>query len=280
MKQCAWRKLTTDNWPLTTALKHLLNKWSLLILSVLKPLGIWGVLGFAAVDAAFLGMPLDAIVAGYSYADPKRFLLYSAMGATGSALGSIVIYLIGYKGGEMLLVKRIGQQRFDKITASFERHEFLAIMLPSMLPPPTPFKLFVLSAGVAEMSFTRFLGAIFFGRLLRFSHGFADRHPLRPADPGLCRRHGAQSSAPGHRDHCGRNSDWLVDGAPAQAAQEFAPGCKRLAGLAGNFRARRSDNQVPAPPFGDIHRAVRFFQQLLRRAIQRRHRSGRALAHG
>ena len=150
-------------------MKHLLNKWTVFILAVLKPLGIWGVLGFAAVDAAFLGMPLDAIVAGYSYADPKRFLLYSAMAATGSALGSIVIYLIGYKGGEVLLVKRIGQQRFDKIRASVERHEFLAIMLPSMLPPPTPFKLFVLSAGVAEMSFGRFLMAIFFGRFLRFS---------------------------------------------------------------------------------------------------------------
>jgi membrane protein YqaA with SNARE-associated domain len=150
-------------------LKHLLNKWTVFILAVLKPLGIWGVLGFAAVDAAFLGMPLDAIVAGYSYADPKRFLLYAAMGAAGSALGSIVIYLIGYKGGEVLLVKRIGQQRFDRITASFERHGFLAIMLPSMLPPPTPFKLFVLSAGVAEMSFGHFLMAVFFGRLLRFS---------------------------------------------------------------------------------------------------------------
>jgi membrane protein YqaA with SNARE-associated domain len=150
-------------------LKHLLNKWSLLILGLLKPLGIWGVAGFAAVDAAFLGMPLDAIVAGYSYADPKRFLLYAAMGAAGSTLGSIIIYWIGYKGGEVLLVKRIGQQRFDKIRASFERHEFWAIMLPSMLPPPTPFKLFVLSAGVAEMRFTHFLAAIFFGRLLRFS---------------------------------------------------------------------------------------------------------------
>jgi membrane protein YqaA with SNARE-associated domain len=150
-------------------LKHLLNKWSLLILALLKPLGIWGVLGFAAVDAAFLGMPLDAIVAGYSYADPKRLLLYAAMGAAGSALGSIVIYLIGYKGGEVLLVKRIGEKRFSKIKASFERHEFLAIMLPSMLPPPTPFKLFVLSAGVAEMNFGHFLAAVFFGRLLRFS---------------------------------------------------------------------------------------------------------------
>ena len=150
-------------------MKHLLNKWSLLILAFLKPLGIWGVLGFAAVDAAFLGMPLDAIVAGYSYADPKRFMLYAAMGAAGSAVGSIVIYLIGYKGGEVLLVKRIGQKRFDKIKASFERHEFLAIMLPSMLPPPTPFKLFVLSAGVAEMRFGHFLAAVFFGRLLRFA---------------------------------------------------------------------------------------------------------------
>lgn len=150
-------------------MKHLLNKWTLLILGLLKPLGAWGVMGFAAVDAAFLGMPLDAIVAGYAYSDPRRFLLYAVMAAAGSALGSIVIYLIGYKGGEVLLVKRMGERRFNKIRDSFERHEFWAIMLPSMLPPPTPFKLFVLSAGVAEMSFGHFLAAIFLGRLLRFS---------------------------------------------------------------------------------------------------------------
>jgi membrane protein YqaA with SNARE-associated domain len=149
-------------------LKHLLNKWTLLILALLKPLGIWGVLGFAAVDAAFLGMPLDAIVAGYVWANPHWLLLYCAMAAAGSTLGSIVIYVIGYKGGEVLLVKRIGEARFNKIKASFERHEFLALMLPAMLPPPTPFKLFVLSAGVAEMRFRHFLGAIFAGRLLRF----------------------------------------------------------------------------------------------------------------
>ncbi len=149
-------------------MKHLLAKWTLLILSILSPLGIWGVLGFAFVDAALLGMPLDAIVGGYVYANPHRFLLYAAMAAAGSALGSIVIYWIGYKGGEVLLVKRIGEARFKKIKASFDKHEFLAIMLPSMLPPPTPFKLFVLSAGVAEMRFSHFLAAIFFGRFLRF----------------------------------------------------------------------------------------------------------------
>ena len=150
-------------------MKHLLNKWSLLILSVLKPLGIWGVVGFAAVDASFLGMPLDAIVAGYSYAQPKRLFLYALMAAIGSAIGSIPIYLIGYKGGEMLVVKRMGEKRFNRIRASFEKHGLLAIMVPSMLPPPTPFKLFVLSAGVAEMSFSKFLGAILAGRFLRFA---------------------------------------------------------------------------------------------------------------
>ena len=149
-------------------MKHLLAKWTLLILSILSPLGIWGVLGFAVVDAALLGMPLDAIVGGYVYSNPHRFLLYSAMAAVGSALGSIVIYWIGYKGGEVLLVKRIGEARFAKIRAAFDRHEFLALMLPAMLPPPTPFKLFVLSAGVAEMRFSRFLTAIFAGRFLRF----------------------------------------------------------------------------------------------------------------
>jgi membrane protein YqaA with SNARE-associated domain len=148
--------------------KHLLAKWTLLILSILSPLGIWGVLGFAFVDAALLGMPLDAIVGGYVYANPHRFLLYSAMAAVGSALGSVLIYWIGYKGGEVLLVKRIGEARFAKIRAAFDRHEFLALMLPAMLPPPTPFKLFVLSAGVAEMRFSRFLTAIFAGRFLRF----------------------------------------------------------------------------------------------------------------
>ncbi len=149
-------------------MKHLLAKWTHWILAVLSPLGIWGVMGFAFVDAAFLGMPLDAIVGGYVYAAPRRFLLLSAMAAAGSALGSIVIYWIGYKGGEVLLVKRLGEERFKKIHATFERYGFLGLMVPSMLPPPTPFKLFVLTAGVIEMSFVKFLSAIFLGRLLRF----------------------------------------------------------------------------------------------------------------
>lgn len=149
-------------------MKHLLAKWTHWILAILTPLGIWGIAGFAFVDASFLGMPLDVIVGGYVYASPHLFLLLSAMAAFGSTLGSIIIYWIGYKGGEVLVVKRMGAERFQKIHASFEKHGFLALMVPAMLPPPTPFKLFVLSAGVIEMRLSRFVTAIFLGRLLRF----------------------------------------------------------------------------------------------------------------
>ena len=140
----------TLNFPLKT-IKHILAQYAAWIAAVLKPLGVWGVFAVAAVDSALLGMPIDAVVVGYVYNDRKRFVFYVVMAALGSALGSIPLYLIGYLGGEEVLRKRIPTARFNKIHRSFEKHEFLALMLPGMLPPPTPFKLFVLGAAVFEM---------------------------------------------------------------------------------------------------------------------------------
>ena len=149
-------------------LKHILSRYTVFVWGLLKPLGVWGAFGIAAVDAAFLGMPLDPVVAGYVYNDRSRFLLYAIMASAGSAIGSLIVYAIGYSGGELLLRKRLSGERFDKIRSSFEKREFWALMIPSMLPPPAPFKLFVLSAGVFEMHFTHFLLAIFCGRMVRF----------------------------------------------------------------------------------------------------------------
>jgi len=126
------------------------------------------VLAVSALDAAFLGLPMDAVVAGYVYQDRARFWLYVLMASAGSALGSIVIYVIGYTGGEELLRKRIPAHRFEKIHSAFDQHPFWSLMFPAMLPPPTPFKLFALAAAVSEMGFLRFLLAIFSGRLVRF----------------------------------------------------------------------------------------------------------------
>jgi membrane protein YqaA with SNARE-associated domain len=149
-------------------LKHIVARYSELVWAMLKPLGSWGVFAIAGIDSAFFGLPLDPVVASYVYSDRPRFLLYAVMAAAGSAVGCIILYLIGYKGGEVLLEKRISRTKFDKIRNSFERHEFWALMFPSMIPPPFPFKLFVLAASVFEMNFWHFLLAIFVGRLVRF----------------------------------------------------------------------------------------------------------------
>lgn len=149
-------------------LKHILARYTTFLWSLLKPLGIWGVFVISAIDGSFFGLPMDAIVAGYVYNDHSRFLLYVLLASAGSAVGSIVLYVIGYMGGEALLRKRLSAERFEKIHRSFDRHEFWALMFPAMLPPPTPFKLFVLAAAGFEMNFGHFLLAIFLGRFVRF----------------------------------------------------------------------------------------------------------------
>lgn len=149
-------------------IKHFVRAYGKWITHALAPLGPWGMLAFAAVDGSFLGMPLDAIFVGYVYNDRARFLLYVFLASAGGALGSTVIYAIGYAGGEVLLRKRLSPEKFEKIHASFEKHEFWALMFPAMLPPPTPFKIVVLAAGGFEMNFGHFLLAIFAGRFIRF----------------------------------------------------------------------------------------------------------------
>jgi membrane protein YqaA with SNARE-associated domain len=139
-----------------------------LIWAILGPFGSWAVFAIAGIDSAFFGIPLDPVVATYVYQKPQRFLLYVLMAAAGSASGSILLYIIGYKGGEALLMKRIPRAKFQQIRKSFDRHEFWTVMFPSMVPPPFPFKLFLLAAAAFEMNFAHFLLAIFAGRFVRF----------------------------------------------------------------------------------------------------------------
>jgi membrane protein YqaA with SNARE-associated domain len=122
----------------------------------------------AVLDGAAIGLPMDPFVATYVYKNHSLFWLYTLLASAGSAVGSGILYWIGYAGGEAFLRKRISEERFVKIQRSFDQHEFWAVMFPAMLPPPTPFKLFVLSAAVFEMNFWHFFLAVFAGRFVRF----------------------------------------------------------------------------------------------------------------
>jgi membrane protein YqaA with SNARE-associated domain len=150
-------------------LKHFLTRYKAWIMAVLAPLGgIWAVLIIALMDAAAFGIPIDPVVAFYVHVDPRRALIYALVASAGSALGSTVPYLIGYKGGEALIVRRVGEKRYARVRAASEKYGDLALIVPAMMPPGFPFKLFVFGAGVAEMPYLHFLLAIFTGRLTRF----------------------------------------------------------------------------------------------------------------
>lgn len=151
------------------ALKTFFKKYQAYLQGLLLPFGPWGVFLIALIDAAFFGVPMDPIVAVFVHSDPRRSLLYVVMGAAGSAVGSLVPYLIGYKGGEAFVVKKVGRARFDRVHGLSEKYGDLALIIPGMMPPGFPFKLFVFSAGVAEMNWAHFLLAVFTGRVLRFS---------------------------------------------------------------------------------------------------------------
>jgi membrane protein YqaA with SNARE-associated domain len=150
------------------SLKLFFQKYQAYLQGLLLPFGPWGVFAIALIDSAAFGVPIDPIVAVFVHSDPKRSLLYAVVGAAGSAVGSLVPYLLGYKGGEAFVVKKVGQARFDRVHRLSEKYGDLALIIPGIMPPGFPFKLFVFSAGVAEMNWVHFLFAVFTGRILRF----------------------------------------------------------------------------------------------------------------
>jgi membrane protein YqaA with SNARE-associated domain len=146
----------------------LLHKLNIVMLAALKPLGVWGIGALAVIDSAAIPVPIDALLIDYVAHDHRRFLLYCFMAALGSAVGSLLPYYLGRAGGELFLLKQINRQRYEQLRDRFEKQEFLAIMVPAMMPPPTPVKLFEFAAGVFEMKSMWFFSAIFLGKFVRF----------------------------------------------------------------------------------------------------------------
>jgi len=146
-------------------------KWkfvALFLANFLAKFGVFGVGAAALLDSSTIPIPMDAILAGYVWYDKSHFWLYCLLGAVGSAIGGLLPYGLGRAGGELFLLKHINRERFEKMRTRFERQEFLAMMIPSMLPPPTPWKACVFAAGVFEMRIVPFMLAVFSGRMVRW----------------------------------------------------------------------------------------------------------------
>ncbi len=143
-------------------------EWKLAILPALLKWGIWGVGAVALLDSSSIPVPMDAILALYVWNDKRHFWLYCLVAAAGSAIGGLLPYGLGRAGGELFLLKRVDRAKFERMRDRFQRQEFLAVMIPSMMPPPAPWKVFVFASGVFEMKVGNFLLAVFAGRMVRW----------------------------------------------------------------------------------------------------------------
>ena len=146
----------------------LFNKLNIAMLTLFAPLGIWGIGILAIIDSASIPVPIDAFVIDFVVHDHAKFVLYCLMAGVGSAIGSLVPYYVGRAGGELFLLKRINRQRYEQLRDRFEKQEFLALMIPAMMPPPMPIKLVEFAAGVFEMKPIWFFLAIASGKFVRF----------------------------------------------------------------------------------------------------------------
>ena len=147
---------------------RIMARMNLVLLPFLAKFGIWGIGALALLDSSTLPVPMDAFLAFSVWNDKPRFWLYCLLAAAGSAIGGLLPYGLGRAGGELFLLKHVNRERFERMRTRFERQEFLAMMIPSMLPPPTPWKAFVFAAGVFEMRVLPFMLAVFCGRMVRW----------------------------------------------------------------------------------------------------------------
>jgi membrane protein YqaA with SNARE-associated domain len=145
-----------------------MTNWKLVILPALIKMGFWGVAAVSILDSSSLPVPMDAIMAVYIWGDKAHFWAYVLLAAAGSAIGGLVPFGIGKAGGELFLLKHVNRVRYEALRKRFEKQEFLAVMIPSMLPPPTPWKIFVFAAGVFEMRVLPYVLAVFAGRFVRW----------------------------------------------------------------------------------------------------------------
>ncbi len=131
--------------------------------------GALGVFAIALFDAAFIPVPggPDVVVMALSHHSNAMMPLYVAAAVVGSTIGSLVLYSIARKGGEAAL-RKFSPEKRARVEDLIHRYDIRALMLAAVLPPPFPFKLFVLSAGAFRMQLWRFVTALVIGRGLRF----------------------------------------------------------------------------------------------------------------
>ena len=138
-------------------------------------LGGPGLFVIALLDSSFLSFPevVDLLIIVFVTQHKERMIYYASLATLGSIAGCFLLYYVGVKGGEAFVRRRFQEAHVDRALALFQKHGLLSVTVPSLLPPPVPFKPFVLIAGIARVRPLDFLLAVAIGRGIRyFGEGF------------------------------------------------------------------------------------------------------------
>lgn len=132
-------------------------------------LGPFGLFAVALLDSAFVPLPssADALMILLTVAHPRLMILYAVLATAGSAIGCVILYYVSRRAGSGAL-RKFSPAKQKRVKEWIDRYDLLSVLVASLMPPPFPFKLFVITAGVFRFSLTRFTLAIISGRLFRF----------------------------------------------------------------------------------------------------------------
>lgn len=162
----------------------------------------------ALLDSSFISMPNvnDLLIVWQTIEHPDRWWYYALMTTVGSVVGSMAIYWIGRKGGEAFLNRRFKPEHVARVRGVFERYGMVAMLVMAIIPPPAPYKIFVLLAGAGGVGPAMFALAVTIGRGIRYG-----------LEGWLARLYGDEAAA-FVRDNLTTVSLWLAGGALAACA--------------------------------------------------------------
>ena len=137
--------------------------------SLVGSVGGLGLFAVAFLDSSVLSLPIinDLLVIHLSVQRPAWMPYYALMATAGSLAGCLFVYFLARKGGEVMFRKRAGR-RAERIRGWIHRNAFLTVAVPALLPPPMPFKLFVIAAGVFQVPLRMFALALIAARGFRY----------------------------------------------------------------------------------------------------------------
>jgi membrane protein YqaA with SNARE-associated domain len=146
-----------------------MSGWKQKIVAFAGALGAPGLFLISFLDSSVLTFPVinDLLLIELSIQKPARMPLYAAMAMIGSVLGCVLLYFIAKKGGEAFFQRKAGK-RADAIRNWVKKNGFGGMLAAALLPPPTPFKIFVFAAGVFEVPLGSFTTAIALARAIRY----------------------------------------------------------------------------------------------------------------